>query len=76
MWKANTAMFDEMIDPDSDGARQPYASLFEWLNEQNFSKLCNQSKQAEELFRRIGITFNSSSVSRNTIKIYMGYWKI
>ena len=51
-------MFDEMIDPDSDGARQPYASMFEWLNEQNFSKLCNQSKQAEELFRRIGITFN------------------
>ena len=58
MCKANIAMFDEMIDPDSDGARQPYASMFEWLNEQNFSKLCNQSKQAEELFRRIGITFN------------------
>ena len=49
-------MFDEMIAPDSDGARQPYVSLFEWLNEQNFRKLCNQSKQAEELFRRNGIT--------------------
>ena len=51
-------MFDEMLDgPDARG-REPYRSLLSWLEEQDFTKLRKQSAQAEDLFRRIGITFN------------------
>ena len=32
--------------------------LYSWLHDQNSSKLLNQSKKAEELFRKVGITFN------------------
>jgi uncharacterized circularly permuted ATP-grasp superfamily protein len=66
-------MFDEMLDgpvldgsgpdgsgPDGSGpeAREPYRALLAWLHDQDFRKLSKQSLQAEELFRRIGITFN------------------
>ncbi len=51
-------MFDEMLDgPDARG-REPYRSLLSWLEDQDFTKLRKQSAQAEDLFRRIGITFN------------------
>ena len=51
-------MFDEMLDgPDARG-REPYRSLLSWLEDQDFTKLRKQSDQAEDLFRRIGITFN------------------
>ena len=51
-------MFDEMLDgPDARG-REPYRSLLSWLDDQDFTKLRKQSVQAEDLFRRIGITFN------------------
>tara|TARA_E500000075_G_scaffold117467_1_gene115583 strand:- start:1239 stop:2648 length:1410 start_codon:yes stop_codon:yes gene_type:complete len=51
-------MFDEMLDGPGDEGRDPYRTLLSWLEEQDVRKLSKQSMQAEELFRRIGITFN------------------
>ena len=51
-------MFDEMLDGQESEGREPYRPLLAWLKNQDFRKLSKQSLQAEELFRRIGITFN------------------
>ena len=51
-------MFDEMLDGQGSEGREPYRPLLAWLENQDFRKLSKQSLQAEELFRRIGITFN------------------
>jgi len=48
--------FDEMnIGPD--GVRLPYDQLFRWLNEQPQDALDYRRREAELIFRRIGITF-------------------
>ncbi|HBP60078.1 MAG TPA: hypothetical protein DD668_10885 [Alphaproteobacteria bacterium] len=47
-----------MLDGPGDEGRDPYRTLLSWLEEQDVRKLSKQSMQAEELFRRIGITFN------------------
>ncbi|MEC7721431.1 MAG: circularly permuted type 2 ATP-grasp protein, partial [Pseudomonadota bacterium] len=51
-------MFDEAFGCTGGTGRQPYLELLSWIADQDFRKLCKQSLQAEELFRRIGITFN------------------
>ncbi|XDZ69470.1 circularly permuted type 2 ATP-grasp protein [Alphaproteobacteria bacterium LSUCC0226] len=51
-------MFDEMLGSDSQNTRQPYERLMAWLDDQDLKKLFKKSATAEELFRRVGITFN------------------
>ena len=50
-------MFDEMLYSEKEST-EPYKKLFAWLQEQDLKKLSNKSKIADELFHRIGITFN------------------
>ena len=51
-------MFDEMLGSGSQNTRQPYERLMAWLDDQDLKKLFKKSATAEELFRRVGITFN------------------
>jgi len=51
-------IFDEMLGTDSQKTRQPYEKLMAWLGDQDLKKLYKKSATAEELFRRVGITFN------------------
>jgi len=51
-------MFDEMLSSQSEDGREPYKKLLAWLNSQDLKKLSKKSATAEELFRRVGITFN------------------
>ena len=51
-------MFDEMLSDQSHRGREPYRKLLLWLENQNLKKLSKKSTMAEELFRRVGITFN------------------
>jgi len=48
--------FDEM-NIGSGGVRLPYDQLFRWLNEQPQDALDYRRREAELIFRRIGITF-------------------
>ena len=47
-------MFDQNLDP-----RRNYKELVKWLEPQPVKELNLKCKEAEELFRRIGITFNT-----------------
>ena len=51
-------MFDEMLGEQGEQCRLPYKQLLNWLDPQDLKKLYKQSGLAEELFRKIGITFN------------------
>ena len=51
-------MYDEMLNLNGSNPKKLYKKLHAWLHDQNSSKLLNQSKKAEELFRKVGITFN------------------
>ena len=51
-------MFDEMIGLEGETGRATYKNLLNWLNNQDLKKLSKESAKAEELFRRVGITFN------------------
>ena len=51
-------MFDEMMGLEGETGRATYKNLFNWLNNQDLKKLSKESAKAEELFRRVGITFN------------------
>ncbi|WP_371924234.1 circularly permuted type 2 ATP-grasp protein [Aliihoeflea sp. 40Bstr573] len=48
--------FDEMR-PESAGLRNPYSEYDNWLNEQDTARLGQKMKDAENVFRRTGITF-------------------
>ena len=48
--------FDESVD-SKQGVRQVYAPYAEWLTSKDFSQLAQKSRDAELLFRRVGITF-------------------
>ena len=50
-------MFDEMLGEQGEQCRLPYKRLLNWLDQQDLKKLHKQSGLAEELFRKIGITF-------------------
>ena len=51
-------MYDEMLKRNGDTSNKLYKKLYSWLNDQNSSILLKQSIKAEELFRKVGITFN------------------
>ena len=51
-------MFDEMLSGRGNQSREPYKEFQAWLDGQDLRKMARQSVQAEDLFRRIGITFN------------------
>ena len=52
-----TTFFDEMHEPDG-GVRAAYREYDGWLGEQDSAFLKRKNRDAETLFRRIGITFN------------------
>ena len=51
-------MYDEMLNKDYKNPNKLYKKLHTWLLNQNSSSLLRQSIRAEELFRKVGITFN------------------
>ena len=51
-------MFDEMYIGDGGLPRKPYTELFKWLSNQKYNQLSKKAAVAEQIFRRIGITFN------------------
>ncbi|WP_375290259.1 circularly permuted type 2 ATP-grasp protein [Qipengyuania sp.] len=54
---AGGTFFDEMHDADG-GVRSAYRQYDGWLKDQDVAFLKRKSRDAEETFRRIGITFN------------------
>lgn len=48
--------FDEM-NPGQDGVRHPYAGYNEWLQSQDAGRLQQKMQDAENVFRKTGITF-------------------
>ena len=51
-------MFDEMLGDGGGKGRDPYRNFLAWLDQQDTKTLAKEADTAEELFRRIGITFN------------------
>ena len=51
-------MYNEMINMRGQKVRNLYKNLDNWLSNQNINSLMSQSIKAEELFRKVGITFN------------------
>ena len=51
-------MYNEMLNMRSQKVRNLYKNLDNWLSNQNINSLMRQSIKAEELFRKVGITFN------------------
>jgi len=51
-------MYNEMLNMRSQKVRYLYKNLDNWLSNQNINSLMRQSIKAEELFRKVGITFN------------------
>ena len=51
-------MYDEMLNKNREASNKLYKKLYSWLHDQNSSTLLNQSIKAEELFRKVCITFN------------------
>ncbi|MCC4299794.1 MULTISPECIES: circularly permuted type 2 ATP-grasp protein [Aurantimonas] len=43
---------------DDDNVREPYARFNEWFRQQNIEELAAKTNEAEDFFRRTGITFN------------------
>lgn len=51
-----TRFFDEMFD-ETGAARAPFSRYGAWLDEQEPAKLLKKAAEAEDLFRKTGITF-------------------
>jgi len=51
-------MYNEMLNMRGQKVRNLYKNLDNWLSNQNINALMSQSIKAEELFRKVGITFN------------------
>ncbi|MEY8840680.1 circularly permuted type 2 ATP-grasp protein [Cribrihabitans sp. XS_ASV171] len=49
--------FDEMWDT-GESLREPYRGFHDWLNQENPARLRAKQREADELFRLTGITFN------------------
>ena len=49
--------FDEMLNPDGD-CRPAYSRFKEWFDNEDAARLRAKQREAEELFRLTGITFN------------------
>ena len=53
------AHFDEMLGrPGASGHRRPYDVVARWVSDMGAERLLERSGEAEEAFRRTGITFN------------------
>ena len=52
-----TNTFDEMSNPDGS-LRGPYAEVGRWFGEEDVARLRAKQREAEEVFRLTGITFN------------------
>ena len=53
------AMYDEMLDGEGGAATRPaYAEFRRWFDDENVETLRTKSVQAEDFFRKVGITFN------------------
>ncbi len=57
MATGSDGFFDEMLAPDGT-VREAYADYAAWLDQQERSDLARKMREAEDLFRRTGITFN------------------
>ena len=53
---SSAPIFDEMTDAET-GVRTPYAGLHDWLEEQAPERLQEKRREAETIFKRLGITF-------------------
>lgn len=51
-------IFDEMTGVDGDAIRAPYSDFNTWFDGENPSRLRKKQREAEDLFRLTGITFN------------------
>ena len=51
-----SGFFDEMLD-EAGAPRDSFFRYFEWLSQQEPSKLLRKASEAEDLFRKTGITF-------------------
>lgn len=60
--------FDEMLVGE-DGTRLPYESYAKWFESEDPARLRRKAKEAESLFRRIGITFNVYSEAEATERL-------
>ena len=52
----NTLPFDEMMTAENS-PREPYKDYYDWYTQQNPSHLIAKSRDAENIFRKTGITF-------------------
>ena len=50
--------FDEMYGISGSRCRAPYRAYNKWIKNENLDQLSRQSKEAEQYFRRTGITFS------------------
>jgi uncharacterized circularly permuted ATP-grasp superfamily protein len=57
MTKMTSTCFDEMHARGAD-VRKVYQTYGHWLGDASYAQLKNKSREAELLFRRVGITFN------------------
>ena len=60
--------FNEMMDADGS-PRQPYSDYHEWYSQQDPALLAAKSKEAENIFRKTGITFNVYGHSDSSEKL-------
>ena len=51
------SVFDEMWGRDAQ-IRAPYQNFFDWFDQEDPKRLRAKNREAEELFRLTGITFN------------------
>ncbi|MEM7073520.1 MAG: circularly permuted type 2 ATP-grasp protein [Pseudomonadota bacterium] len=54
---AQKSFFDEMLGHD-DALRRPYAAFHKWFEQEDPARLRAKQREAEEVFRLTGITFN------------------
>ncbi len=61
-------IFNEMLDEVGE-PRPPYRALMKWLNEQSQPLLKKKAREAETIFRRLGITFAVYGASEATERL-------
>lgn len=57
-YQSTTDTYDEMLDETGAISGEVYRELYNWLNHQEQRDLNKLSRLAEDVFRRVGITFN------------------
>lgn len=56
------SVFDEMLGRDAQ-VRAPYRNFFDWFDQEDPKRLRAKNREAEDLFRLTGITFNVYGLS-------------